>query len=87
LGEICLKRGWLTLPEAIRKITDLPARRFRIPQRGRLAPGYFADITVFDPSRVSSPATYENPRLAPVGIRHVFRNGRRVFGEEEVWTQ
>ena len=93
LGEICLKRGWLTLPEAIRKITDLPARRGerRRPsaayQRGRLAPGYFADITVFDPSRVSSPATYENPRLAPVGIRHVFRNGRRVFGEEEVWTQ
>jgi N-acyl-D-amino-acid deacylase len=87
LGEICLRRGWLTLPEAIRKITDLPAQRFRIPKRGRLAPGYFADVTVFDPATVGSPATYENPRLAPMGIRHVFRNGRQVCGAADGWTQ
>jgi N-acyl-D-amino-acid deacylase len=87
LGEICRKRGGLTPPEAIHKITDLPAQRFRIPKRGRLAPGCFGDVTVLDPSNVGSPATYENPKLGPVGIRRVFRNGRRAFGEEEVWTQ
>jgi N-acyl-D-aspartate/D-glutamate deacylase len=86
LGEICRNRSWLTLPEAIHKITDLPARRFRIAKRGRLAPGYFADITVFDASSISSPATYANPKLAPVGIRHVFRGGRRVFGDAGVWV-
>ena len=87
LGEICRKRSGLTPPEAIHKITDLPAQRFRIPKRGRLAPGCFGDVTVLDPSNVDSPATYENPKLGPVGIRRVFRNGRRAFGEEEVWTQ
>ena len=87
LCEICRKRGGLTPPEAIHKITDLPAQRFRIPKRGRLAPGCFGDVTVLDPSNVGSPATYENPKLGPVGIRRVFRNGRRAFGEEEVWTQ
>jgi len=86
LGEICRNRSWLTLPEAIHKITDLPARRFRIAKRGKLAPGYFADITVFDASSISSPATYANPKLAPVGIRHVFRGGRRVFGDAGVWV-
>ena len=63
------------------------AQRFGIPKRGRLAPGCFGDVTVLDPSNVGSPATYENPKLGPVGIRRVFRNGRRDFGEGEVWTQ
>ncbi|MCP5118287.1 MAG: amidohydrolase family protein, partial [bacterium] len=75
LGAITRRRGWLTLEEAIRKITDTPARRFRIAQRGRIQPGYFADLTVFDPAAIDSPATYEEPEQAPVGIRYVYRNG------------
>lgn len=81
LGEMCRKRGWLALTEAVRKVTDLPARRFGLQGRGRLAPGYFADILVFDAERIGSPATYEEPERPPVGIRWVLREGRTVFGE------
>ena len=79
LGEISRERGWLTLAEAIHKITDMPARRFGIAKRGRLEKGYSADVIVFDPATVNSPATYENPTLAPTGIHHVFRNGAEVI--------
>jgi N-acyl-D-amino-acid deacylase len=77
LGEMSRERGWLTLAEAVHKITDKPARRFRIAKRGRLEKGYFADVVVFDPE--TSPATYENPTLAPTAIRHIFRNGSEVI--------
>jgi len=79
LGEMSRERGWLTLGEAVHKITDKPARRFGIAKRGRLEKGYFAEVVVFDPETVNSPATYENPALAPTGIRHVFRNGAEVI--------
>jgi N-acyl-D-amino-acid deacylase len=79
LGEMSRERGWLTLAEAIHKITDKPARRFGIARRGCLEEGYFADVVVFDPETVNSPATYENPALAPTGIRHVFRNGAELI--------
>jgi N-acyl-D-amino-acid deacylase len=69
LGEISRKRAWLTLEEAVHKITAKPARRFRISKRGCLAKGYFADVVAFDPNTINSPATYENPELAPAGIR------------------
>ena len=75
LGEMSRERCWLTLAEAVHKITDKPARRFGIAKRGRLEKGHFADLVVFDPETINSPATYENPSLAPAGIRHVFRNG------------
>jgi N-acyl-D-amino-acid deacylase len=79
LGEICRQRGWLSLPEAVQKITNLPAHRFQIERRGRLERGFFADVTVFDGTTVGSPATYEEPTAPPTGIRYVFRNGRLVF--------
>ena len=75
LGEICRERGWMVLAEGIRKITDLPARRFGIAHRGRIERGWFANITVFDAGEIASAATYDNPEVAPTGIRHVFRNG------------
>jgi len=75
LGEICRGRGWLTLEDAIHKVTDKPASRFGMQKRGRLAKGFSADVVVFDPESVNSPATYESPTLAPSGIHHVFRNG------------
>jgi N-acyl-D-amino-acid deacylase len=73
------KRRWLPLAEAIHKITDKPARRFRLARRGRLEKGYLADLVVFDPQTINSPATYEDPTLAPTGIRHVFRNGVQLI--------
>jgi dihydroorotase/N-acyl-D-amino-acid deacylase len=75
LGKMCRERGWLTLPQAVNKITDFPARRFGISRRGRLERGYFADIAVFDPNVIDSHATYSNPAVSPVGIKYVFRNG------------
>jgi dihydroorotase/N-acyl-D-amino-acid deacylase len=75
LGEMSRERRWLTLAEAVHKITEKPAGRFSIPQRGRLERGYFADVVVFDPKTVNSPASYQSPSLPPSGICHVFRNG------------
>jgi dihydroorotase/N-acyl-D-amino-acid deacylase len=80
LGTIARRRSWMTLEQAVQKITGLPAQRFNIPDRGRLAPGYFADITVFDADLIDSPANYEEPEQAPVGIRYVFRNGEVLTG-------
>ena len=75
LGEMSRERGWLSLATAVHKITDKPARRFAIPKRGRLEHGYFADVVVFNPDTVNSPASFQNPALPPTGICHVFRNG------------
>ena len=79
LGEMSRERGWLTLTAAVHKITDKPARRFSLLKRGRLERGYFADVVVFDPETVNSPASYETPTLQPKGICHVFRNGVEVL--------
>ena len=79
LGEMSRERGWLSLAAAIHKITEKPARRFSISRRGRLERGYFADLVVFDPATVNSPASYETPTLPPRGICHVFRNGIEIF--------
>jgi N-acyl-D-amino-acid deacylase len=80
LGEISRNRKWLTLEDAVRKITSAPAERFHMPGRGVLQAGAFADVTVFDAERVASPATYDDPELPPVGIQYVFREGRLMAG-------
>jgi N-acyl-D-amino-acid deacylase len=78
LGKIGREMNWMTLPEAIRKITSAPAERFGLQNRGRLRRRYLGDITVLDPNRVASPATYENPARPPEGIVHVFAHGTEV---------
>jgi dihydroorotase/N-acyl-D-amino-acid deacylase len=82
LGEISRQRRWLSVEESIQKITGAPAARFGIADRGRLLPGYFADVSVFDARTVGSPATYQVPERPPVGIRWVFRNGQLVVGAQ-----
>ncbi len=79
LGTFVRERRWLSLPEAIARITWRPAERFGLKQRGRLEPGYLADLTVFDPHAIDSPATYEEPERPPVGIRYVIRNGKLQY--------
>lgn len=78
LGTVRRQRAWLSLPEAVHKITMRPAVRYGLRDRGVLEPGAYADVTVFDADTIDSPATYEQPERPPVGIRHVFRNGRRM---------
>ncbi|MFN0171915.1 MAG: N-acyl-D-amino-acid deacylase family protein [Bryobacteraceae bacterium] len=78
LGEICRERKWMTLEDAVHRITAKPAARFGIKDRGRLAAGCHADLCVFDFEHVAGTATYENPVSAPVGIRGVYRAGKRI---------
>ena len=69
----------LTLEEAVRRMTALPAARAGLAERGVLKAGLFADVTVFDPRAVCDRATFEDPRQLAAGIRHVLVNGVPVL--------
>ena len=79
LGQMSRDRGWLTLAQAVHKITDKPARRFHLSGRGRIEKNYMADLTIFEPAKINSVASYDHPAVAPVGIVHVFREGRALL--------
>jgi N-acyl-D-amino-acid deacylase len=81
LGRYVRERGLLTLGEAIRKMTSLPARKIGLLDRGLLRPGMWADIVIFDPATIIDIATYENPLSYPKGIRYVLVNGEVVVEE------
>jgi N-acyl-D-amino-acid deacylase len=65
----------LRLEDAIRKMTSLPANTFQLKQRGELREGNWADITIFDPDKISDPATYADPHHYAIGIPYVLVNG------------
>lgn len=71
----------ITLQEAIRKLTSLPAQNLNLHKRGLLQPGYFADIVVFDPAKIQDHATFEKPHQYATGMRHVWVNGVQVLRE------
>jgi N-acyl-D-amino-acid deacylase len=75
LGRYVRERRVLSLEEAIRKATSLPAVRFGLKERGILKPGNVADLVVFDPLKINDTATVESPRSAPVGLGDVFVGG------------
>ncbi|MBI3681438.1 MAG: amidohydrolase family protein [Acidobacteria bacterium] len=79
LGEISRNRRWMSLEEAVHKITAKPAARLGWKDRGVLEAGAIADVTVFDARAVGSPADYDHPEQPPTGIRAVFREGRRLL--------
>jgi len=81
LGRIVREKGWMTLAEAVHKITSKPLARLGRANRGVLTDGAAADLVVFDPERTGSPATYREPDQDPTGIRAVFRSGKLVAGE------
>jgi len=76
LGHYVRETHVLSLPEAIRRLTSLPAGNLSLKDRGRLAPGVFADIVVFDPATMSDHATYDNPAQLATGVEQVLVNGR-----------
>jgi N-acyl-D-amino-acid deacylase len=78
LGDVVRERKWLVLEEAVHKVTGKPAATFHLGDRGRIAEGYVADITVFDPETIHTDASYDMPAVAPAGIKSVLRNGRVV---------
>jgi N-acyl-D-amino-acid deacylase len=69
------ERHVLTLEDAVRRMTSLPARKLGLARRGTLTAGHAADVVVFDPDRVHDRATFRDPRRAPEGIAQVFVNG------------
>jgi len=79
LRELAIEEGVITLPFAIRGMTSLPAAFFRVPDRGLLKPGFFADLAVFDEAMIRDRATYEDPRRFSEGTVHVLVNGRFAF--------
>ena len=85
LGRFVREDGFLSLPEAIRKMTSFPAQRLGLRERGILRDGFIADIVVFDPDTIESPATPQQPRQYPRGIDYVIVNGTIVV-EGEVHT-
>jgi N-acyl-D-amino-acid deacylase len=79
LGRYVRELHVLTLPEAVRKMTSLPARTFQLKHRGELKPGYLADIVIFDPEKVSDPSTFDDPHHYAVGFTDVVVNGTPVI--------
>jgi dihydroorotase/N-acyl-D-amino-acid deacylase len=79
LGRYVRDLSVLPLEEAVRKMTSLPAWRLELADRGRIAEGAFADITVFNPATVGDRATYDEPHQFALGIEHVLINGAVVL--------
>jgi N-acyl-D-amino-acid deacylase len=78
-----VRAGVLGLEEAVHRMTGFPAATFGLAGRGRLEPGAFADLVLFDPARIDDVSTYEAPRHHPPGIHHVFVNGAAVVRDGE----
>ena len=76
LGRYVRELGIISESEAIQKMTGLPAARLGLKERGKVAPGFFADITVYDPARIADCATFADPHQYAVGIEAVLVNGR-----------
>jgi N-acyl-D-amino-acid deacylase len=83
LGEYVRVRKVLSLEEAIRKMTSLPAKHFRFSDRGLIKAGYAADLVLFDAARVADAATFEKPHAYATGIPHVLVNGVAVVKNGE----
>jgi N-acyl-D-amino-acid deacylase len=81
LGTYVREARLMDWPEAIRRMTGLPADVVGLPDRGRLRDGAWADLVVFDPKTIADRATYQRPAVAPAGIRHVFVNGEQVVAD------
>ncbi len=79
LGKYVREENVLTLQDAVRKMTSLPAQVLRLKNRGLLKEGYWADVVVLDPNAVADTATYENPKQYPKGIDYVLVNGTFVL--------
>lgn len=76
LGKYVREEGVISLENAIYKMTAFPAEKFGITGRGLIKEGYYADLVMFDPNTIIDGATYENPRVGPIGMPHVIVNGQ-----------
>jgi N-acyl-D-amino-acid deacylase len=83
LGKYVRDEKMLTLEQAIRKLSGLPATNLGLDHRGFVQEGMFADVVVFDPATVGDRATFEKPHQYAVGMTHVFVNGAQVLKDGE----
>src|SRR5262249_40318990 len=79
LGLYVREKRWLTLPEAIRKMTSLPAQRLAWKDRGVIREGAYADLVLFNPETVIDRSTFSDPMALATGIEKVFVNGVLVW--------
>jgi len=79
LGRYVREQKWLTLPDAVAKMTRLPADRLKLTDRGRLASGAVADVVLFNPDTVVDRSTFSDPTVLPAGIERVFVSGDLVW--------
>ncbi|OYY78150.1 MAG: D-aminoacylase [Sphingomonas sp. 28-62-20] len=79
IGHYARDRALFSIEEAIRRMTSLPARQFRLADRGVIAPGAFADLVLFDPATIADAATFANPKRPSLGIASVWVNGAEVW--------
>lgn len=75
LGKYVREERLISLPEAVRRLSRLPADNLELDRRGRIEEGFFADLVVFDPATVADRATYDNPHQYSTGVRDVIVNG------------
>jgi len=83
LGKYCRDEKLISLQEAIRKLSNLPAKNLKIQKRGELKVGNYADIVIFDPAKVKDNATFDKPHQYAEGMIHVFVNGTQVLKDGE----
>ena len=83
LGKYVRDEQVIPMEEAIRRLTLLPAKTLSVHDRGRLAPGYFADIPIFDPEKIKDQATFDDPHHYSTGVTHVLVNGVPVVIDGE----
>jgi N-acyl-D-amino-acid deacylase len=83
LGRYVRDEKLVPLAEGIRRLAAQPAEHLGLKERGRLAPGMFADIVIFDPANIQDHATFEKPHQFSTGVRHVFVNGVQVLRDGE----
>lgn len=79
LGKYVREEQVITLEEAVRKLSHLPATNLKIEKRGLLQSGYFADVVIFDPQTITDNATFEEPHQYATGVSHVWVNGIPVL--------
>src|SRR6266446_2011163 len=83
LGKYVRDEKAIALPEAIRRLSALPATNLGLDHRGFLKEGMFADVVVFDPATIADHATFEKPQQYATGVKHVFVNGTQVIKDGE----
>jgi N-acyl-D-amino-acid deacylase len=83
LGKYVRDESVISLEEAVRRLTNLPATNLGLDHRGLLKSGYFADVVIFDPNTIADKATFEKPHQFAVGVRDVFVNGVQMLKDGE----